>query len=295
MARIRTIKPEFPQSESMGRVSRDARLLFVMLWTLVDDEGRTRGASRMLASILFPYDDDAPGLIDTWLSELDREGCLIRYVADGNTYIEIANWLIHQKIDRPSKSKIPGPEKGTRILANPRESSSLDQGSRIKDQGRDQGPLVRDEQADMFPVAAVATTTKKASRTDEDPCAALRRKTWMSYSDAYFARYQTEPVRDAKANTHIKQIVASLGEEAPEVAAFFVRIQDAYYLRRSHQLDMLVSNAPSIRTQWATGRQMTGAMAQAAERLGGEVMGILQGIDMDAPFDGGPVMKGSGQ
>jgi len=42
MARIRTIKPEFPHSESMGRVSRDARLLFVMLFTIVDDEGRAR-------------------------------------------------------------------------------------------------------------------------------------------------------------------------------------------------------------------------------------------------------------
>ena len=49
MARIRTIKPEFPQSESMGRVSRDARLLFVQLWCICDDHGRTRAASRMLA------------------------------------------------------------------------------------------------------------------------------------------------------------------------------------------------------------------------------------------------------
>jgi hypothetical protein len=59
MARIRTIKPEFPQSESMGRISRDARLLFVQLWCICDDHGRTRAASRMLASLLFPYDDDA--------------------------------------------------------------------------------------------------------------------------------------------------------------------------------------------------------------------------------------------
>jgi hypothetical protein len=28
MERIRMIKPEFPQSEAMGRVSRDARLLY---------------------------------------------------------------------------------------------------------------------------------------------------------------------------------------------------------------------------------------------------------------------------
>ena len=135
MARIRTIKPEFPHSESMGRVSRDARLLFIQLWTLCDDSGRTRGNSRMLASLLFPYDDDAPGAIDNWLEELDREGCIVRYQIDSASYVQVCNWLNHQKIDKPSASKIPEFDESSRILANVRERSSLDQGSRIKDQG----------------------------------------------------------------------------------------------------------------------------------------------------------------
>jgi hypothetical protein len=142
MARIRTIKPEFPQSESMGRVSRESRLCFVLLWTLADDEGKLRGNSRMLASLLFPYDDDASGLIDGWLSELDAEGCLIRYQVDGTNYLQICKWLNHQKIDKPTKSKFPPFDGGSRILANPSELSCEDLGSkdlRIKDQGRDQG------------------------------------------------------------------------------------------------------------------------------------------------------------
>lgn len=136
---------------------------------------------------------------------------------------------------------------------------------------------------------------KKVARTDDDPGLELRRRTWHAYSAAYFNRYGTEPVRDAKANSQLKQLSSTLGEEAPEVAAFFVGLDDAFYVRRMHQVDMLLSNAPAIRTQWATGRQMNGAKAQATERLGGEVMGILADIDMDAPFDGGPVMKGRGQ
>ncbi len=141
MPRIRTIKPEFPQSESMGRVSRDARLLFIQLWTLCDDEGRTRAASRMLASLLYPYDDDAPELIDGWLAELEREKCVVRYRVDGQTYLQICNWLIHQKIDKPSKSRIPPLNDGSVIIRedspnlredspNPRERSPLDQGPR---------------------------------------------------------------------------------------------------------------------------------------------------------------------
>lgn len=124
MARIRTIKPEFPQSESMGRISRDARLLFVQLWCICDDHGRTRAASRMLASLLFPYDDDAPSLIEGWLSELQREGCVRLYEHEGSRFLEIPNWLKHQKIDKPSKPQFPAFGESSRILANPREDSS---------------------------------------------------------------------------------------------------------------------------------------------------------------------------
>ncbi len=118
MARIRTIKPELPHSESMGRVSRDARLLFMLLFTLVDDFGRTRAASRLLASLLYPYDNDAPALMDGWKAELAAEGCITLYEVDGTQYLEITNWLKHQKIDHPSRSKFPGPSES---LARPRE------------------------------------------------------------------------------------------------------------------------------------------------------------------------------
>jgi len=107
MARIRTIKPEFPQSESMGRVSRDARLLFILLWPICDDHGRTRAASRMLASTLFPYDEDAGKRIEGWLAELEREGCIRRYMTGGSAYLEVCKWLIHQRIDKPSKPQFP--------------------------------------------------------------------------------------------------------------------------------------------------------------------------------------------
>ena len=94
MPRIRTIKPEFPQSESMGRISRDARLLFILLWTFADDSGKARGNSRMIANLLFPYDEDSAAHIDDWFAELMREGCVTKWVAeeDGCEYLQILNW-----------------------------------------------------------------------------------------------------------------------------------------------------------------------------------------------------------
>jgi hypothetical protein len=167
MARIRTIKPEFPQSESMGNVSRDARLCFIMLWTIADDSGRLRGNSRMLASLLFPYDDDAPALMGGWLEELEREGCISRYSVDGASYVEIAKWLSHQKIDKPSPSKLPAFDGQSRILANHRESSSLDQdqGPSTKDQG---SPSLRSGEAASASPTSPAKPAKPKVRKSAD-------------------------------------------------------------------------------------------------------------------------------
>lgn len=149
MARIRTIKPEFPQSESMGRVSREARLCFILLWTLADDAGRLRGNPKMLASLLYPYDDDAKRLIDKWLGELDGATCIRRYAISGNLYIQIVGWTEHQKIEKPSASKIPPPPEAndaSGTFENVLESSPPDQGrDQGEDQGEDQGGSDEDE------------------------------------------------------------------------------------------------------------------------------------------------------
>lgn len=159
MARIRTIKPEFPQSESMGKVSRDARLLFILLWTICDDSGRTRAASRMLASLLYPYDDDAAEKIEGWLDELEKEGCIVRYVVNGSHYLQVIKWSDHQKIDKPSPSKLPSPRESSRILANPRERSSEDQGREGK--GKEQEGSVRETKPDPDPPVDNSAGQKK--------------------------------------------------------------------------------------------------------------------------------------
>ena len=117
--RIRSIKPEFWDSESMGKVSREARLLFIGLWSLSDDSGRTRASSRFLASRLFPYDEDSRGLVEGWLNELSSVGAIRGYCIDGQTYIDIPKWLNHQKIDRPSKSQIPEFDEPSRVFDEP--------------------------------------------------------------------------------------------------------------------------------------------------------------------------------
>lgn len=160
MGRIRSIKPEFPHSESIGKLSREARLLFILLWTIADDEGKLRGASRMLASLLYPYDDDAPRLIDDWIDELEMEPHIVRYTVKGDTFIQICNWNKHQKIEKPTRSKLPAfdvdsptpPRLLPEASPKPLEASATDKEG-DKEEEKDQGltpssaaPTVRPEE-----------------------------------------------------------------------------------------------------------------------------------------------------
>jgi hypothetical protein len=107
MARIRTIQPHFPKSRSMGRVSRDARLLFIQLWLVADDAGRLRLDHEALLEDLYPNDTDAPLFLTAWLDELEREKCIERYTVGDESFLRVVKWRKHQAVDRPSPSSYP--------------------------------------------------------------------------------------------------------------------------------------------------------------------------------------------
>lgn len=138
MGRIRSIKPEFPQSESVGRLSRDARLLFIQIWTICDDYGRCRAAARLLAGQLYPYDNDAVVGIPKWLAELEKERAIEVYEVDGNSYLQVTNWSKHQRVDNAGKPMVPAPSPRTAASLGepPRVSASL--GDSRLDLGGDQ-------------------------------------------------------------------------------------------------------------------------------------------------------------
>ena len=93
----------------------------------------------------------------------------------------------------------------------------------------------------------------------QDKC----RATWKAYAAAYSIRYGVNPVRNAKVNTQVKQLVQRLGEEATPVAEFFVtNVNEAFVVRKYHDLGALVAGAETYRTQWATGKTMTSGQAR---------------------------------
>lgn len=117
-ARIRTIKPELWQDERIGDLSRDARLLFVGLVTMADDEGRLRALPAGILGHVFPYDQDAPKKLDGWLSEVEATGMIVGYQNGGRPYMAFRNWARHQKINRASDSVLPPPPNDAIRVAN---------------------------------------------------------------------------------------------------------------------------------------------------------------------------------
>jgi hypothetical protein len=93
------------------------------------------------------------------------------------------------------------------------------------------------------------------------------RETWRAYGLAYVARYGVEPVRNAKVNGQVKQLVQRIGADAPHVADFFVRcVNDAFIVRGVHDLGLLLARCEAYRTQWATGLSMTATRARQVDQ-----------------------------
>jgi hypothetical protein len=174
--RIRTIKPEFWVSESMGRLSRDARLIFVGLWSLADDYGRFRADPRLIAGQLLPYDPDGAEVASRALASLREEGCIVLYEAERSQYGAVTGWERHQRIDRPSASRLPQPPETT--IANirqpapsPREPSALEQGTGNREQGtgkKEEDPASSPPPIERGPLVFVEPDAPTAAWTGQD-------------------------------------------------------------------------------------------------------------------------------
>ena len=109
MARIRTVKPEAFVSESLAEVSVEAERTFFGLLTQSDDHGRHRDNAAIIAGLLWPLRAEHTSVhVEDDLHQLANAGLLCRYTGcDGRRYLHVVTWSAHQKIDKPSQSRLP--------------------------------------------------------------------------------------------------------------------------------------------------------------------------------------------
>ena len=141
--RIRSIRPEFWRSTSISCLPLEDRLLFIGLWSYVDDNGVGIDRLSNVAADLFA-DDLSRDPIETLarvrrgLANLSEHGRIIRYTVEGKSFLAIVNWTEHQKIDRPGKGRYPLPTRDDAEIrdtfdeysSNTRETPSTGEGEK---------------------------------------------------------------------------------------------------------------------------------------------------------------------
>lgn len=298
MARARNIKPRFFQNDELGELDPLSRLLFIGMWTIADFKGCIEYRPKMLKAQLLPYDECN---IEVLVTNLEQSRFIQFYSVQGKRYIKIINFEKHQnphKNEREAGSEIPDITKqdnknnnltqdGTKpdLIGTTSEPLALIPSTLIPDSLNpipDSPKLIPSVTGAEKSAPTPKTEISKSVKPETDLQAACR-ETWKSYSDAYFLRYETEPVRNATINTQVKAFVKRIGvEEAPHVAAFFVQSNAAFYVQRGHAFGNLLADAEKLRTEWVTGRTMTGTRArqidqsQANFSVVGEAMKILE-------------------
>jgi hypothetical protein len=171
--RIRAIKPEFWRSDDIDRLDWHTRLLFIGLWSYVDDNGVGRDResdidrldwhTRLLFIGLWSYvDDNGVGrdresdiAADLFSSDLSRDprdtlarvadglqqlsagGQITRYTVAGKAFLYVIAWENHQKIDRPAKARYPLPDKADPPETKGSSDSSRDHRETVANVSRD--------------------------------------------------------------------------------------------------------------------------------------------------------------
>jgi len=124
--RIPTVKPEWLEDEKLGALEDSARLLGIALILLSDDHGRGRAHPLRIAAVLWGYQRDHEAQVRKareGLASLSRAGYIELYEVRGQSYYLISNWNKHQRVDKPSKPRHPGPDEADPKPPPPRLTS----------------------------------------------------------------------------------------------------------------------------------------------------------------------------
>jgi hypothetical protein len=81
--------------------------MFIGLWTFADDEGRLEHQPARLRMQIFPCGSVSLAKVREFLGELTERSLIRIYTVDGKDFLDIPNFSKHQKINRPTPSRLP--------------------------------------------------------------------------------------------------------------------------------------------------------------------------------------------
>jgi len=141
MGRIRTIKPEFWRSEALSNLPEATHMLAAALLNYADDDGFFNANPRLIQAECCPLREPSVSIHDS-LIHLSNIGYLqLGSGHDGRRYGHIVNFSTHQKINRPTPSKINSLDivwdDSVRIHGTLTEYSLPEQGTGNREQGKE--------------------------------------------------------------------------------------------------------------------------------------------------------------
>lgn len=108
------------QNMAFSELSDKAKLLYIGLITVADDDGRLRANSLLLRSQVFPYDEKITQQdIRKWLNEVKKGGLIDFYSIEGAYFIQHPNWHKYQSIRKELY-------KSSNIPPNPTQKKPID-------------------------------------------------------------------------------------------------------------------------------------------------------------------------
>jgi hypothetical protein len=211
LVRIRSIKPEFWRSDDITALSLADRLLFIGLWSYVDDSGIGVDKLPHICADLFAPDlaedpRDTLARVSGGLLNLSERGLIQRYRAENKPYLYITNWTSHQRIDKPGKQRFPGPDQADSFEA----------------------PSIRDTLA-RVPESVATGTGEQGNRGTEEQRSSISSAPEVRVSESDFERAWThwpKKVERKKSLDKFKAIAKRRGVEA--IIADIARFGDAY-------------------------------------------------------------------
>ncbi len=100
------IRFKFWDDEKLSLIPMQARLLFIGTWNIADDSGVLKGNPKYIKSQLFPYDENLRmSELKIWIDALIENRMLVPFEYSGESYLYIRNFNVHQRVDKPSKTR----------------------------------------------------------------------------------------------------------------------------------------------------------------------------------------------
>lgn len=264
--RIRTVKPEWLEDELLAAASDEARVLSVALMLMADDYGRGRASLATVAAGAWRYQLEredgahAPEILAR-ASRALRELVAIRFVTvyevSGQRYFAIRTWAKHQRVDRPSKPRIPEPPttetQENASVAEPSRGSREDVASVSRGSQESLATDLRSPISDLRPVPS--TSERQSARSREgvedapESVTALAERNRRTVAEGYRSRGLAVP-RQAASLAGTAEVAASLAGLPPDalpgiLARFF---EDGRMREKGYPVAFLLTNA----NQWAS-------------------------------------------